>query len=103
MSDMLVRIKRAVLSGAYVFTEKARSEMAADALTEIDVVESISNAVAIHKAVRSRSPQRKRRGETLYIIQSTNFAGLFIYTKGKLVPEPAGETFYVLISAKRPV
>ncbi len=68
---------------------------------ELDVVESISTAVAIHKTLRSRSPHRTARSEKLYIIQSTNLAGLFIYTKGKLGPGPQGETFYVLISAKR--
>jgi hypothetical protein len=102
MSDVLVRIKRAVLAGAYLFTDKARTEMVADGLTELDVVESISTAVAVHKTVRSRSPYRKGR-EKLYIIQSTNLAGLFIYTKGRLGPGPEGETFYVLISAKRAV
>jgi hypothetical protein len=38
MSDMLIRIKRAVLAGHYVFSEKARLEMEADGLTELDVV-----------------------------------------------------------------
>ena len=103
MSDALVRIKRAVLAGSYVFTEKARIEMVIDGLTELDVVESISTAVAIHKTVRSRSLHRRTRGEKLYIIQSTNLTGLFIYTKGRLGPGPEGETFYVLISAKRAV
>jgi hypothetical protein len=107
MSDVLVRIKRAVLAGAYLFTDKARIEMLTDGLTELDVVESISTAVAIHKTVRSRSLHRKKRGEKLYVIQSTNLAGLFIYTKGRLGPGPGpgpeGETFYVLISAKRAV
>ena len=48
MEDVLVRIKRAVLAGRYAFSEKARTEM--------DVVESILNAVAIYKTLRSRSP-----------------------------------------------
>jgi hypothetical protein len=47
MSEVLVRIKRAVLAGRYAFSEKARCEMEADALTELDVAESIANAVAI--------------------------------------------------------
>ncbi len=49
MNDILVRIKRAVISGKYVFSEKARLEMEVDGLTELDVAESILNAVAIYK------------------------------------------------------
>ena len=45
-SDILRRIKRAVLSGNYAFSEKALVEMQADGLTELDVTESILNAVA---------------------------------------------------------
>jgi hypothetical protein len=48
MDDILVRIKRAILAGRYAFSEKARIEMEADSLTELDVAESIVNAVAIH-------------------------------------------------------
>ena len=80
MSDMLIRIKRAVLAGHYVFSEKARLEMEADGLTELDVAESILNAVAIYKRLRSRSPYRSKRREYLYVIQSTNFEGVVIYT-----------------------
>ncbi|HKU74258.1 MAG TPA: hypothetical protein VJR02_10080 [Pyrinomonadaceae bacterium] len=47
--DVLIRIKRAVLAGRYVFSEKARIEMESDDLTEVDIVESILNADAIHK------------------------------------------------------
>ncbi len=85
MADILKRIKRAVLSGAYAFSEKAQIEMEADQITELDVAESILNAVAIYKTVRSLSPQQGRRGEMLHIIQSTNLNGLAIYSKGKLV------------------
>ncbi len=56
--DVLVRIKRAVLAGQYAFSEKARLEMETDGLTELDVAESILNAVAIFKKLRSRSPKR---------------------------------------------
>ena len=59
MSDTLIRIKRAVLSGRYLFSEKARIEMEADRLTELDVAESILNAVAIYKKLRSKSPLRQ--------------------------------------------
>lgn len=98
--EILVRIKRAVLSGHYAFSEKARLEMEADALTELDVAESILNAVAIYKRLRSRNPQSESR-EYLYVIQSTNLEGLMIYTKGKLVREHGKDHFYFLISSKR--
>ena len=101
MSDILIRIKRAVLAGNYAFSEKARIEMEADSLTELDVAESILNAVAISKVLRSTSIRRKRSGERLYVIQSTNLSGLLIYTKGKLVPEVEAETYYFLISSKK--
>ncbi len=99
--DILVRIKRAVLAGRYAFGEKARVEMEADQLTELDVAESILNAVAIYKKVRSRSVHRRHAAEYLYIIQSTNLSGLPIYTKGKLVKEADQESYYFLISSKR--
>lgn len=100
MSDILVRIKRAVLTGHYVFSEKALLELDADAITEVDVAESILNAVAIYKTLRSRSPWRTTR-EYLYVIQSPNLEGLAIYTKGKLVREAGTEVYYFLISSKR--
>ena len=55
MSDVLVRIKRLVLAGRYEFSEKARIEMKADSIIELDVAESILNAVAIYKTIRSTS------------------------------------------------
>ena len=84
MSDFLVRIKRAVLAGHVAFSDKARTEMKIDGLTELDVAESILNAVAIYKRIRSTSPYRERQREYLYVIQSTTLSGLPIYTKGKL-------------------
>mgnify|MGYP006291450221 CR=1 FL=1 len=99
--DTLVRIKRAVLAGDYVFSEKALVEMEADRITEFDVVESILNAVAIYKTVRARSPYRAHARERLHIIQSTNLDGLAIYTKGKLVSEAGRDTYYFLVSSKR--
>lgn len=60
MSDILIRIKRAVLAGHYVFSEKASLEMEADGLTELDVAESILNAPAIYKRIRSNSPFRQK-------------------------------------------
>ena len=101
MSEVLIRIKRAVLTGRYVFSEKARMEMERDALTELDVAESILNAVAIYKRLRSKSPFREQSREYLYVIQSTNLQGLPIYSKGKLVSEAGLETYYFLVSSKR--
>jgi len=101
MSDILVRIKRAVLAGRYAFSEKARLEMEADGLEELDVAESILNAVAIYKKIRSTSASRKKAKEYLYIIQSPNLDGIAIYTKGKLVREAGEDTYYFLVSSKR--
>lgn len=101
MQSVLVRIKRAVLAGRYVFTEKATQEMETDDLTDLDVVESLLNAVAIYKRIRSTSPRRTQPREYLYVIQSPNLDGLAIYSKGKLVREDDQDTFYILISSKR--
>ncbi len=90
-----------MLSGRYEFSRKAVDEMEADGLTRLDIAESILNAVAIYKTVRSVSPVRGRGREYLHIIQSTNLSGLPIYTKGKLVAEGGLETYYFLVSAKR--
>jgi len=101
MTDVLVRIKRAVLAGRYAFSEKSRIEMEVDGLTELDIAESILNAVAIYKRVHSRSPLHQQAREYLYIIQSTNLEGLMIYTKGKLARDADKETYYFLVSSKR--
>lgn len=101
MSDVLVRIKRAVLAGRFEFSRKTADEMDADDLTPLDVAESIVNAVAIYKTIRSRSPYRSHRRELLHIIQSTTLMGVPVYTKGKLVADAGVETYYFLVSAKR--
>lgn len=75
-------------------------EMEVDELTELDVAESILNAVAIYKRLRSRNPRSSER-EYLYVIQATNLEGLMIYSKGKLVRERGEDHFYFLISSKR--
>jgi hypothetical protein len=103
MIDTLIRIKRAILAGQYAFSEKASIELEADGLTELDVVESIANAVAIYKTIRSQNPYRKGTREYLHIIQSTNLEGVMIYTKGKLVHEADRETYYFLISSKKAI
>ena len=97
MSDILTRIKRAVLGGRYAFSSKARWEMELDGLTELDVAESILNAVAIYKKLRSDSRLRKGR-EYLYVIQSPNLDGLAVYRK---LMKAGLETYYFLISSKR--
>jgi len=101
MNDTLIRIKRAVLTGNYAFSEKADGEMYRDGLTEDDVVESIVNAVAVYKVLRSTSSRRSSLHENLYVIQSTNLDGLVVYTKGKLAREFGVDVYYFLISAKK--
>jgi len=81
--DTLVRIKRCALSGRLRLTDKARDELDYDDLEIIDVRESLMNAVAIYKTIRSVNPKTRHR-EYLHIIQSPNLAGVAIYTKGKL-------------------
>jgi hypothetical protein len=101
VGEILIRIKRAVLAGRYAFSEKARIEMEIDRITEMDVIESLLNAVAIYKIIRSKSPYRRGRRENLYVIQSTNLEGLPIYSKGKLIKEQGQDVYYFLISSKR--
>jgi len=102
-TDVLIRIKRAVLAGRYAFSEKARVEMEIDGISELDVAESILNAVAVYKRLRSRSAFRRHRYEYLYVILATNLEGLMIYSKGKFVAQDDEETFYFLVSSKRAV
>ncbi len=74
-----------------------------DNLTELDVAESILNAVAVYKRLRSHGASQVQSREYLYVIQSTNLEGLMIYTKGKLVREAGTETYYFLISSKKAI
>jgi hypothetical protein len=98
-----MRIKRCAMARRVRLTSKARNEMWRGLLTEDDVLESLLNAQTIQKAMKSTSGLREEPGEMLYVIQSTNFRGTLIYTKGKLVVEYGIETFYVLLSAERSV
>ncbi len=98
--NTLLRIKRLVLRGWIRFTEKARDEMEADGLSASDVIESIANAQAIAKTVRSRSRAKRYAGEKLYVIKSFSYDGTLIYTKGAIVRQEDREVFYVFISAK---
>lgn len=98
--DVLVRIKRLVIAQRVEFTIKATEERLRDGLSVEDVLESIVNANAIKKVLRSRSPMRRQRLERLYIIESPTFTGTWVYTKGTIRPKDGQETFYVFVSAK---
>ena len=98
--DTLVRIKRLVIARNVLFTQKAEGEMAADSLTQELVYESILNAPAIFKVLRSRNPGT-RKAERLYVIKGLTFDGLDVYTKGKILTKEGVDVFYVLISSKR--
>ena len=98
--DILVRIKRLVVARRVQFTLKAEVERVRDGLTVEDVLESIVNANAIKKTVRSRSRARRHAREHLYIIESPTFTGLWVYTKGTIRRQGREEVFYVFISAK---
>ena len=98
--DILIRIKRLVISRKVLFTQKADIEMALDALTPEIVYESILNAPNIFKVLRSYNPKTKRP-ERLYVIKGLTFDGLAIYTKGKIMTKQGVDVFYVLISSKR--
>lgn len=97
--DVLTRIKRLVLKGQYIFTEKAAAEIVFDDLSEEDVVESILSA---RRVVTKRSTSSDRRpADKVYILTAPNFSGLWIYTKGVIRRLNGDEKFYILISAKK--
>ena len=98
--DVLIRIKRLVISRRVLFTEKADLEMSADMLTPEIVYEAILNAPAIFKSLRSRNP-KTGKAERLYVIKGMTFDGLEIYTKGKIMKMEGIDVFYVLISSKK--
>jgi len=98
--DIIVRIKRLVVSRHVLFTEKAEIEMAMDALTPELVYEAILNAPAIFKVLRSRNP-KSGTSERLYVIKGLTFDGLAVYTKGKILKKEGIDVFNVLISSKK--
>ena len=98
--DILIHIKRLVISRRVLFTEKAEAEMARDDLTPELVYEAILNAPAISKVLRSRN-RATNRAERLYVIKGFTYDGIAIYTKGKVLKEEGVEVFYILISSKR--
>jgi hypothetical protein len=104
MSAILKRIKRLILTGRYIFTEKATIERERDQLSAEDILEAIMNAQDIYKTINSRSPYRQGRREKLYVILSFTYDGILIYTKGKIAKDRDGlDKFYVLISSKRAI
>jgi hypothetical protein len=102
MMDLLVKIKRLIVSGNVLFTKKAELEIDRNSLTEELVLEAILNAPGISKKIRSTHPYNAEK-EYLYIIIGLTFDDIPIYTKGKIIKSDDQEKFYVLISSKRSV
>ena len=98
--DILVRIKRLVVARRVEFTMKAEIERLRDGLSVEDVLESIVNANAIKKTLRSHSSGRVSARDHLYVIESPTYSGLWVYTKGVLRRKGRQEIFYVLVSSK---
>ena len=98
--DALIRIKRLVVARRVEFTMKAETERLRDGLSVEDVLESIVNANAIKKVLRSRSDTRQTTSDRLYVIESPTYGGIWIYTKGVLRRKGGQEIFYVLVSSK---
>lgn len=98
--DVLVRIKRLVIARRVEFTLKAEQERLRDGLTVEDVLESVVNANAIKKVLRSRSASRVHAHERLYVIESPTFTGTWVYTKGTIRRKAGQEVFYVFVSSK---
>jgi hypothetical protein len=102
MMDILVKIKRLVLTGNVLFTKKAELELDRDNITEDLVCEAIINAPGISKKLRSVNPESGQK-EYQYVIIGLTFDDTPIYTKGKLIKADDSEKFYVLISSKKSV
>ena len=100
--DIIVRIKRLVVSRQVLFTEKAEIEIARDGLMPELVYEAILNAPAIFKVLRSRNP-KGGKSERLYVIKGLTFDGMDVYTKGKILRKEGIDVFYVLISSKNSI
>jgi len=98
--DVLTRIKRLVVARQVEFTGKAEQERLADGLSVEDVMESILNANAIKKVLRSQSPVRQSSRDYLYVIESPSYTGLWIYSKGSIRRKGGREIYYVFISSK---
>jgi hypothetical protein len=68
-----------------------------------DVLESILNAQAIAKVLRSRRPGTTRAAERLYVIHGFTYDNVLVYTKGKLHREAREDVYYILVSSKKAV
>jgi len=101
--DVLTRIKRLIVSNRYRFTDKATDELQNDGLVFEDALESILNAQVIKKTLRAKGSNRRHCRESLYVIESRNYSGTLIYTKGKIDQEHGQPIFYIFISSKRSV
>ena len=98
--DILSKIKRLTIARKLIFTRKAEDERLLDGLSIDDIIESIARATAIKKTIRSISRGRILKKEKLYVIESPNLSGTWIYTKGTTRKTKNGEVFYVLVSSK---
>lgn len=96
--DTLARIKRLIVRRKYRFSYKSLAELDQDDLEPDDAIEAVLNAQVIKKTLRSRS--RAGPGEKLYVIESFNYSGTILYTKGKIAREAGEEVYYFFISAK---
>ncbi len=98
--DILSKIKRLTIARKLIFTRKAENERLLDGLKIDDIIESIARSTAIKKTIRSTSRGRKLKNEKLYIIESPNLSGTWIYTKGTIRKTRDGDVFYILVSSK---
>jgi len=100
--NKLIQINRLILAKKVVFTAQAGSELEKDGLLPLHVMESIINAPAISKRLKSANPRTGER-EQLYVIVGQSYAGTVKRTIGKIRKEEDEETFYILSSSKRSV
>jgi len=100
VENILREIRLAVLTGRVAFTLKAREEMGADNLMDVDVYQSLMNARTV-RSKRSRSPKRVMDREKIHIIVAPSDSGARIYTKGLFRKQQEKAVFYILISSKR--
>ncbi len=98
--EVLAHIKRLIVRCRYRFSYKALDELDRDGLEPEDALEAVLNAQAIRKTLRSYAPRRGRGGDRLYVIESFNYSGTLLYTKGKIAREAGEEVYYFFVSAK---
>ena len=98
--DALQTIKRLVIRGNVLFTQKAVEDMEKDDLDDDLVAEAILNAPSVTQRLRATSPETGQR-DYLYVIIGLTFDGVVVYTKGRILKKDGREVFYVLISSKK--